>query len=70
MSEGGRSAAGEGDGPAGGSVGPVDAWQRRHSVLGFPIAVVYKFVDDFGGYMCALLTYYAFLSLFPALMLL
>ncbi len=69
MSEGDRSAAGEGGRPAGATIGPVDAWQRRHSVLGFPVAVVYKFVDDFGGYMCALLTYYAFLSLFPALML-
>lgn len=52
------------------SIGPVDRLQRRHPVLGFPIAVVYKFFDDFGGYLCALLTYYGFLSLFPALLLL
>lgn len=52
------------------SIGPVDRFQRRHTVLGFPIAVVYKFFDDFGGYLCALLTYYGFLSLFPALLLL
>lgn len=39
-------------------------------MVGFPIAVVYKFFDDFGGYLCALLTYYGFLSLFPALLLL
>lgn len=52
------------------SVGPIDRFQRRHTVLGFPIAVVYKFFDDFGGYLCALLTYYGFLSLFPALLLL
>ncbi len=52
------------------TIGPLDAFQRRHTVLGFPIAVVYKFVDDFGGYLCALLTYYAFFSLFPGLMLL
>lgn len=51
-------------------VGPLDRLQRRHPVLGFPIAVVYKFFDDFGGYLCALLTYYGFLSLFPALLLL
>ncbi|MBA4085674.1 YihY/virulence factor BrkB family protein [Janibacter terrae] len=51
-------------------VGPLDRLQRRHSVLGFPIGVVYKFFDDFGGYLCALLTYYGFLSLFPALLLL
>ncbi len=52
------------------SIGPVDRFQRRHPFLGFPIAVVYKFFDDFGGYLCALLTYYGFLSLFPALLLL
>lgn len=51
-------------------IGPVDRAQRRHPVLGFPIAVVYKFFDDFGGYLCALLTYYGFLSLFPSLLLL
>ena len=51
-------------------IGPLDRFQRRHSLVGFPIAVVYKFFDDFGGYLCALLTYYGFLSLFPALLLL
>jgi inner membrane protein YhjD len=38
--------------------------------LGFPLAVVYKFVDDQGGYLAALLTYYGFVSLFPLLLLL
>lgn len=52
------------------TVGPLDRIQRRHPVLGFPLAVIYKFFDDFGGYLCALLTYYGFLSLFPALLLL
>ncbi|APH00144.1 YihY/virulence factor BrkB family protein [Janibacter sp. FSL W8-0316] len=52
------------------TVGPLDRIQRRHPVLGFPLAVVYKFFDDFGGYLCALLTYYGFLSLFPGLLLL
>lgn len=51
-------------------IGPVDRVQRRHPVLGFPVAVVYKFFEDFGGYLCALLTYYGFLSLFPSLLLL
>jgi YihY family inner membrane protein len=51
-------------------VGRIDAFQRRHPVLGFPIAVVYKFVDDQGIYLAALLTYYGFLSLFPLLLLL
>lgn len=47
----------------------LDRLQRRRPVLGFPIAVVYKFVDDQGGYLAALITYYAFVSLFPALLL-
>lgn len=48
----------------------VDRLQRNHPVLGFPIAVVYKFIDDQGGYLAALVTYYAFVSLFPLLLLL
>lgn len=47
----------------------LDALQRRHPGLGFPIAVLYKYIDDGGGYLAALLTYYAFLSLFPLLLL-
>ena len=37
---------------------------------GFPLAVLYKYVDDNGGYLAALITYYAFVSLFPLLLLL
>ena len=48
----------------------VDAFQRRHRWVGFPLAVVYKFVDDQGGYLAALLAYYGFVSLFPLLLLL
>jgi membrane protein len=48
----------------------IDGFQQRHRWLGFPIAVVYKFVDDQGGYLAALITYYGFLSLFPLLLLL
>ena len=47
-----------------------DGFQRRHVWAGFPIAVIYKFVDDQGSYLAALITYYAFLSLFPVLLLL
>ncbi|MEP6665561.1 MAG: YihY/virulence factor BrkB family protein [Nocardioidaceae bacterium] len=47
----------------------LDAYQRRHRWLGFPIAVIYKFADDQGNYLAALITYYAFLSLFPMLLL-
>ncbi|MDP9189578.1 MAG: YihY/virulence factor BrkB family protein [Actinomycetota bacterium] len=48
----------------------VDAYQRRHSWLGFPLAVAYKFGDDQGPYLTALITYYGFLSLFPLMLLL
>ncbi|NMO92729.1 YihY/virulence factor BrkB family protein [Actinomycetospora sp. TBRC 11914] len=47
----------------------VDRFQREHRWAGFPLAVVYKFVDDLGSYQAALLTYYAFVSLFPLLLL-
>lgn len=46
-----------------------DRIQRRFPVLGFPLAVVYKFFDDMGSYLSALLTYYLFVSLFPCLLL-
>ena len=50
-------------------VSKLDGYQRRHRWLGLPIAVVYKFVDDLGGYLAALITYYGFLSLFPLLLI-
>ena len=50
--------------------GRLDRYQRRHRWAGFPIAVVYKFVDDAGSYLAALIAFYAFLSLFPLLLLL
>jgi membrane protein len=49
-------------------IGKVDDYQRRHRWLGVPLAVVYKFVDDQGSYLAALITYYGFLSLFPLLL--
>jgi YihY family inner membrane protein len=49
--------------------GRLDAFQRRHKVLGFPIACIYKFTDDQGNYLAALITYYAFIALFPLLLL-
>ncbi len=48
----------------------LDRYQRRHPWVGFPLAVVYKFFDDQGVYLAALITYYGFLSLFPLLLLL
>jgi membrane protein len=47
----------------------LDAFQRSHRWAAFPLAVVYKFVDDQGSYLSALITYYAFLGLFPLLLL-
>jgi membrane protein len=47
----------------------LDRLQRRHRAAGFPIAVVYKYIDDSGPYLAALITYYAFVSLFPLLLL-
>jgi len=46
-----------------------DRAQRRHPVLGYPLAVGYKFFDDLGSYLAAMLTYYVFVSLFPILLL-
>jgi membrane protein len=48
----------------------LDAFQQRHPAAGFPLAVIYKFFDDHGTYLAAILTYYAFVSLFPLLFLL
>ncbi len=47
----------------------LDRFQQRHPQAGFPLAVVYKFADDQGNYLAALITYYAFLALFPLLLL-
>ncbi len=48
----------------------LDRLQRRQPVLGFPIAVLYKYLDDQGAYLAALIAYYGFISVFPLLLLL
>jgi membrane protein len=48
----------------------VDRFQRRHRWASFPIAVIYKFFDDQGSYLSALIAYYGLVSLFPLLLLL
>jgi inner membrane protein YhjD len=53
-----------------GVIARVDDYQRRHRWIGLPLAVVYKYVDDQGGYLAALIAYYGFVSLFPMLLLL
>ncbi len=47
----------------------ADAFQREHAVVGFPLAVLYKFTDDQGNYLAAVVTYYAFVSIFPLLLI-
>lgn len=47
----------------------VDDVQRRHRWMGLPLAVLWKFLDDEGTYLAALITYYGFVSLFPLLLL-
>jgi membrane protein len=52
-----------------GDTGRIDRFQRDHAWTGFPLAVLYKFFDDQGNYLAALIAYYAFVSLFPLLLL-
>ena len=51
------------------AIGKVDRFQRRHRALGIPIAVIYKFFDDHGNFLAAMVTYYAFVAIFPLLLL-
>jgi membrane protein len=46
-----------------------DQIQRRHPVIGFPLGVIYKFFDDQGNYLAAIVTYYAFIAVFPLLLI-
>jgi membrane protein len=45
-----------------------DRFQRRHTVLALPLAVVKKFSDDQAGALASLIAYYGFLALFPLLL--
>ncbi len=47
----------------------ADQAQRRWSALGYPLAVIYKYFDDQGNYLAAIITYYAFIAIFPLLLL-
>ena len=47
----------------------LDRLQQRHPVLGFPLAVAYKTVDDSGVHLAALIAFYGLVSLFPLLLL-
>ena len=48
----------------------LDNFQQHHRWAGLPIAVVYKYADDQGSYLAALIAYYGLVSLFPLLLLL
>ncbi len=48
----------------------VDRFQQRHAALAFPLAVWRKFGDDQAGNLAALIAYYAFVSVFPLLLVL
>src|SRR3954470_10986601 len=48
----------------------LDAWQQRHTLPAILVAVVKKYNDDAAGNAVALLTYYAFVSTFPLLLVL
>ncbi|MDX6277098.1 MAG: rane protein, partial [Nocardioidaceae bacterium] len=50
-------------------IGRIDAFQRTHTIIGLPIAVVYKYFDDQGPYLAAIISYYAFIAIFPLLLL-
>jgi membrane protein len=47
----------------------LDEYQRRHPWAGFPIALAYKYYDDFGPFLAAVLTYYGIVAIFPILLL-
>lgn len=46
----------------------LDRFQQRHRRLSFGVAVYKKFSDDSAGSLAALMSYYAFVSLFPLLL--
>jgi membrane protein len=52
-----------------GFVDALDRTQRRRSFLGIPIGVFFKFVDDQGPYLAAIISFYATIAIFPLLVL-
>lgn len=52
-----------------GFVDTLDRTQRRRSFLGIPVGVFFKFVDDQGPYLAAIVSFYATLAVFPILLL-
>jgi len=48
----------------------LDRHQRQRKWLSWPLAVLYKLIDDQATSLAAMITYYGFVSLFPLLLLL
>ena len=48
----------------------IDRAQQHHAVTALPLAVFKKFSQDNGGQLAGLISYYAFFSLFPLLLVL
>ena len=46
----------------------IDDYQRTHPWIAWPLAIMKKYGDDQAGNQAALITYYAFFSLFPLLL--
>jgi membrane protein len=51
------------------AVRDVDRFQRRHPVVGFPLAVIYKYFEDQGPFLAAIISFYAFVAIFPLLLI-
>jgi YihY family inner membrane protein len=51
------------------AVRSIDRFQRRHPVVGFPLAVIYKYFEDQGPYLAAIIAFYAFIAIFPLLLI-
>ena len=52
-----------------GFVDTLDRTQRKRSFLGFPVATFFKFIDDQGPYLSAIISFYALIAIFPLLLL-
>ncbi len=51
------------------TVQKADRFQRRHPVVGFPLAVAYKYFEDQGPFLAAIISFYAFIAIFPLLLI-
>ncbi|TIC83030.1 YihY/virulence factor BrkB family protein [Nocardioides sp. GY 10127] len=47
----------------------MDRFQRGFPPVSMPLATIYKYLDDQGPYLSAIITYYGFIAIFPLLLL-